>query len=54
MDLIISKSKDKEKLESNISYIRASLMQTYINKLNISNKDKIRVKESVINILAKT
>ena len=45
MNLIINYPNDKKMLEDKIAYIRAKLIQKYIDEISIKEKDKIKVKK---------
>lgn len=54
MNLIFNFPKDKTNVEDGVAYIRAVLMQRYIDNLNVSENKKDRVKICLIEKLKST
>jgi hypothetical protein len=53
MNITFNYPKDKTNLENGIAYIKAFLIQKYIDDLNYSNSTKNIIKQTIINQLEK-
>lgn len=53
MNITFKFIKDKTNVEEGIAYIRAVLMQRYIENLNVDEVNKIKIKENLIKELQK-
>ena len=48
MNIIFNFLKDENNIEDGIVYIRALLMQRYIDNLNVNDEIKLKIKENLI------
>jgi hypothetical protein len=52
--LVVNKTNNIDIFEENMAWIRAILIQEYINKLSVKKNIKLRIKKEVIKILEST
>ena len=54
MVIKIKEAEDKNKFEDKVAYLKAYLMQEYINKLDVNKETRIKIKKELIKKLQMT